>query len=396
MDIAIIGAGPIGGYTSYLLAKAGHTVTLYENHPQVGCPIQCTGILTADFDDFGLDMRSYLVNVIDTVEVYTPNGKLTVKDKNYIVDRTRFDNFFVNMAVQEGAKLLVNHSFAGKNGKGNGPGSEPGIVIRDSANKTDKIIQPDIIIGTDGPLSPTAKAFNFYHPERINFYGIQATVEGSFEPHTIKTYFGNEVCPGLFAWVVPESATIARVGLATTKNSKYYFDKFMQEHNFKAKELQAGAIPIYHPKQRLQSGNCYLAGDAAGYVKATTLGGLVPGLQQAQILADCIGDCIGNGKVGGGKIDTVKVDIGKNYGNSYGKRYEQEITPVRRKMWLHWQLYKLFQKFSDEDWDRLIKYINNSGVTGVLEEHTRDNPWPIVVKALIKEPRLLWFLRKMW
>ncbi|MEK6950966.1 MAG: NAD(P)/FAD-dependent oxidoreductase [Nanoarchaeota archaeon] len=380
MNIAIIGAGPIGGYAGYLLAKAGHTVTLYENHPQVGCPIQCTGILTADFDEFlkesGLTMSSmdaYLVNVIDTVEVYTPKGQLAVKDKNYIVDRTRFDRFFVNLAVQEGAKLFVNHSFSGKNGLG--------IVIRDSTGKVDKTIQPDIIIGADGPLSPTAKAFGFYHPERINFYGVQATVEGNFESHTIKTYFGTTVCPGLFAWIVPESATIARVGLATTKNSKHYFDQFMREHKFVAKEIQAGAIPIYHPQQKLQQGNCYLAGDAAGYVKATTLGGLVPGLQQAQILAKCINN---------------DIDNSGNKDKGIGKSYEQELAPVRRKMWLHWQLYKLFQKFSDEDWDRLVKYIENSGVTKVLEQHTRDNPWPIVVKALVKEPRLLGFLRYLW
>ncbi len=361
MDIAIIGAGPIGGYAGYLLAKAGHSVTLYENHPGVGCPIQCTGILTADYDTFGFPLDSYLVNVIETVEVYTPTGKLTVKDKNYIVDRTSFDRFFVEKAVQEGAKLFVNNSFTGKNGQG--------IIIRDTVNKEDKVVTPEIIIGTDGPLSPTAKAFNFYHPQRENFYGIQATVEGNFEPHTIKTYFGNDVCPGLFAWIVPESSTRARAGLATTKNSKHYFDQFMREHHFVAKEIQAGAIPIYHPQQQLQSGNCYLAGDAATYVKATTLGGLVPGLQQAQILADCI----------------VK-----------GKVYEKEIWSVRRKMWLHLQLHKIFRKCNDKDWGRLIHYIERSGVTKVLEEHTRDNPFPIVLKALLKEPRFLLFLKYLW
>ena len=39
MDIAIIGAGPIGCYAGYLLAKNGHTVSIYENHPQIGLPI---------------------------------------------------------------------------------------------------------------------------------------------------------------------------------------------------------------------------------------------------------------------------------------------------------------------------------------------------------------------
>ena len=265
------------------------------------------------------------------------------------------------MAVKAGAQLFLNHSFTRKEGKN--------IIIKDTINKVEKIIAPDIVIATDGPLSPTAKAYGFYHPERINFYGIQATVEGTFEPHTIQTYFGKDICPGLFAWVVPESATIARVGLATTKNSKHYFDIFMKEHNFVAKEIQAGAIPIYHPQQKLQHENCYLVGDAAGYVKATTLGGLVPGLQQARILADCIIN---------------------------GKNYTKEVKVVRRKMWLHLQVQKIFHKFTDDDWDLLVSYINQPKIQKIFEQHTRDNPFPLVLKSLLKEPRFLRFGKYGW
>lgn len=356
MIISIIGAGPIGGYAAYLLAKTGHNVDLYENHAQVGCPIQCTGILTSDFDEFGFPMDSFLANTIDKIEVITPQQQLAIKQKDYIVHRTQFDSFFVDMAVKAGAKLHLNHSFMRKEGKS--------IIIKDTVNKVEKIITPDIIIAADGPLSPTAKAFGFYHPERINFYGIQATVEGTFEPHTITTYFGTTVCPGLFAWVVPESATVARVGLATVKNSKHYFDQFMQEHHFVAKEIQAGAIPIYHPQQKLQHENCYLVGDAAGYVKATTLGGLVPGLQQAKILADCIIN---------------------------GKSYETKIAPVKKKMWLHWKVHQIFDKFSNGDWDKLVGYVNQPKIQKVFEQHTRDNPIPLVMKSLLKEPRFLRF-----
>src|SRR3989344_588252 len=105
MNLSIIGAGPIGGYTAYLLAKAGHSVSIYENHSQVGCPIQCTGILTADFDAFGFPMDSFLVNTIDKIEVSSPHQNLSVKQKDYIVHRTKFDSFFVDMAVKAGATL---------------------------------------------------------------------------------------------------------------------------------------------------------------------------------------------------------------------------------------------------------------------------------------------------
>ena len=226
-------------------------------------------------------------------------------------------------------------------------------------------MQPDIIIAADGPLSPAAKAFGLYHPGRKNYYGIQAVVEGNFDPQTIKTYFGNEICPGLFAWITPESSKTARVGLAALKNSRAYFDAFMKQQGFIVKEMQAGAIPLFNPQQQLQKDNCYVLGDAAGYVKATTLGGLIPGLKQAEILADCL--------------------INQ-------KNYEQEIQPLKRKMRLHLRAQKLLMKFSDQDWDKLVSYVAQPRIQKLFEKYTRDNPIPLVAGILWREPRFFRFL----
>ena len=359
MNITIIGAGPVGCYTGYLLAKEGHSVTIYENHPQIGSPIQCTGILTADFDRFGFPLDSFLVNTIDRIEVSAPSQQtIGIKQKDYIVCRIKFDNFFADLARKAGAEILVNHSFLRKEGKE--------LVVKDAKNNREIRVSPDIVIAADGPLSPTAKAYSFYHSQRENYYGIQAVVDGKFEPHTIKTYFGNAVCPGLFAWVVPESKTSARVGIATLRKSKDYFDQFMAEHGFIAREIQAGTIPVYHPQQRLHQDNCYLVGDAAGYVKATTFGGLVPGLQQAEILAKCIIN---------------------------GENYDQRCAPLRKQLWLHRKVHDLFEKFTDADWDRLVSYVAQPRIQAVFEKYTRDNPIPLVTLALLKEPRFLRFVK---
>lgn len=389
LNIAIIGAGPIGCYAGYLLAKEGHHVTIYENHQQIGSPIQCTGILTTDFDQFGFPLDSFLVNTIDAIEVFSPSKqKITIKQKNYIVCRFKFDNFFADKARNAGAKILVNHSFirrAAKSEKseekrekykeeGTENGTVDEIVIKDTKNNKEIRLSPDVVIAADGPSSPTAKAYNFYHPSRENYYGIQAIVEGKFEKNIVKTYFGKDICPGLFAWVVPESETSARVGIAAEKDSRKYFDKFLKEHNFTAKEIQAGLIPIYHPKQKLQQNNCYLVGDAAGCVKATTLGGLIPGLQQAEILARCL------------------LQQGKNE----PQNYHNDASSLRRKLWLHLKMHHLFNKFSDKDWDNLISYVGQPKIQAVFEKYTRDNPLPLVLLSLLKEPKFIRFMKYFW
>lgn len=370
MKIAIIGAGPVGCYAGYLLAKAGNEVDIFENHPQVGLPIQCTGLLTSDFDQFNLPLDSFLVNTFHRVKIYAPKEDFDFSQKEYLVCRRRFDNFFADLALKAGAKIYLNYTFIRRgDNKNNDPARKASLVILNQKEKKEITITPDLVIGADGPLSPTAKAFGLYHPQRENYYGIQAVVEGKFDADSFQAYFGKQVCPDLFAWVVPETLNLARIGVAMRSHSQKYFQDFMEKNGFKAREMQAGAIPIYHPKQALRKENCYLLGDAAGFVKATTLGGLVPGLEQAKILADCLIN---------------------------DKDYEKEIKPLARKLKLHLKLKKILDQLSDDDWDRLVRYLKQEKISKVLSQHTRDDPFPLIIKALLKEPKFLYFAKYLF
>jgi len=360
MNVAIIGAGPIGCYCAYLLAKEGHDVHLYEEHKQVGAPIQCTGLLTTDFDEFRLPKESFLVNTFSKIEVNSPHQTAVIPQKEYLVNRTKFDQFLAEMAEKVGAKIHLQHSFLRK--------EDHKLIIKEGKSGKEISLTPDVVIAADGPLSKTAKAYGFYHESRVIYQGIQALVEGKFDPQTYQTFFGIEVCPDLFAWIVPESETLARVGLASTsKDARKMFDKFMSSYNFAVVEMQAGMIPLYHPQQKLQQDNCYVLGDASGFVKATTLGGLIPGLKQAQILADCLNN---------------------------NKNYAKEVKALKKRMDLHLRIRKVMNKFSDKDWDRLVSIIKQPKMQKVLEQHTRENSLPLVFKALIKEPRL-WLFGKL-
>ncbi|MBT4805239.1 NAD(P)/FAD-dependent oxidoreductase [Candidatus Woesearchaeota archaeon] len=361
MKIAIIGAGPIGCYAGYLLAKSGHNVSIYERKKEIGLPIQCTGLLTADFDQFGFDKSSFLVNTFSEIEVNSSNKKLVFSGKEYLVCRKKFDNYLANLALKAGAKIFFGSSFLRR--------EKEDIVVAGGETGQEKIISPEIVIAADGPLSNVAKSYGFYLDKRKNYYGIQAVVRGNFNPQRYRTYFGKETCPDLFAWIVPESKDIARVGLATTKNPRFYFDKFMLGKNFSVMEMQAGTIPLYHPKQKMVRDNCYLLGDASGYVKATTLGGIIPGMKQAQVLVDCIDN---------------------------GKDYEVELGTLRKRMNLHLRLRKVMNKFSDKDWDSVLKLLGQEKVRKVFEEHTRENPLPLVMKTLFREPRFLKFVKYLF
>jgi digeranylgeranylglycerophospholipid reductase len=357
MKVIIIGAGPVGSYTGYLLARSGHDVSIYEEHSEIGLPIQCTGLLTKDFDQFNISKESFLINTLRKVEVNSPHEQAKIKVKEYLVCRQKFDRHIAKLARNAGAKFFLKHSFIKRN--------ENKIVIQNNKTKKEEEFSPDIIIAADGPLSKTAKAYGLYYNKRKNYYGIQATIKGNFNDKCYKTFFGKEICPDFFAWIVPESKTIARVGLASRKSPKVYFYKFIKKNDFKVMEIQAGTIPIYNPKQKLQRGNCYVVGDSSSFVKATTLGGIIPGMKQAQVLVKCI--------------------------KKKKKKYEKEIRPLKRRLRLHLLVRKIIDQFSDKDWDKLVKIIEKKSIQDILSKHTREKLFPILVKCLIKEPKLIYY-----
>ena len=60
--ISIIGAGPAGGQSAYLLAKKGYDVNIYEEHASVGKPFQCTGLATPILEKLAVPDKKLIRN----------------------------------------------------------------------------------------------------------------------------------------------------------------------------------------------------------------------------------------------------------------------------------------------------------------------------------------------
>ncbi|MFA6888229.1 MAG: NAD(P)/FAD-dependent oxidoreductase [Candidatus Woesearchaeota archaeon] len=349
--IAIIGAGPAGNYTAYLLAKAGYDVTIYEEHLNPGLPIQCTGILTEDVYKHLEVPEECITNKMQKVQVYAPdNTVFETKSTDIIVNRNLFDNFLLKKACKAGAKIEKGAKFLYYENN----------MLTIEKNKTVHHISAEILIGADGPNSKVSLLMG---NKRIQTYvGNQATVKGKFQCNTYQVYLGS-CCPEFFAWVVPESADVARIGLATKQTSQIYFNALLKKLNYTTSDIlehQGGLIPIYNPNQILQKNNMYLIGDAATTIKSSTGGGIIPTLEAAETLVKCI---------------------------QQKKNFNKELK--RKKLWLHLFLRKFFDQFTDEDYNSLIHQLNKSNVKKVLEKYTRDNLTQLLSHFILKNPLLI-------
>ncbi|MEE9525441.1 MAG: NAD(P)/FAD-dependent oxidoreductase [Candidatus Woesearchaeota archaeon] len=356
--IVIIGAGPVGCFLGGLLAKAGKDVSIYEEDKEIGKPVQCTGIVTEELNKLIRLDKEFVVNKVKKVRVYSKNNKVEIPINDIVIDREKFDKYLAKKAKEYGAKIHLQHKFLGIRGKK--------AVLADKNNKI-KAVEAEYIIGADGPLSDVAKSNNMFRKK--DFYlGMQARIKGEYDTDIYEVYFGS-VCKDFFAWILPESDKIARIGVASKKDTRAIFKNFLKIKNIKEGDIidyQAGLIPIYNKKTIINRKNVYLVGDAAGQVKATTGGGLVPGLKAAKRLADCL---INNGN------------------------YEKSLRKINKGLGLHLRIRKTLDKFSDKDYNKLIRLMRDKKIKKVLNKHNRDNPKKLVFKTILAKPSLLLYIK---
>jgi len=349
--IAIIGAGPSGAYAALKLAEAGEKVALFEEHALVGRPVQCTGIVTKALFDLVEPSEEYLINELNSVRIIGPSSHIEIPLKEFVLCRDKFDPWLVKKAVAAGAELHLNHRFVGL--KGN-----KALFSNGKSYFFDKII------GADGPSSSVGRAAGLLK-ERKYYFGAQATIKAKFNSKQFTTYFGS-VAPGFFAWVVPESSTRARVGIAAQKYGFNAYEKLLRLVPGVIVDRQAGPIPLFDPNQKARKDNVYLVGDAAGLCKNTTGGGIITGMISGKLAAESI---------------------------LTGKSYEKLLAPLRRELRIHQKIRETLNKFTDADYEKLISWMSVPKVKEILYKYPREFPSRFMLKLVLAQPKLLYFLK---
>lgn len=348
--ISVIGAGPIGSYTAYLLAKQ-KKVEIFEEHSEAGIPLQCAGINSFILGELLKVPEGTITNRTRKARVYSPDGnsvEISFKKPELIIDRTKFDKFLLKKAEKEGAEVYFNHKFVGKSGDN----------IKLKAKNKAITKKTDILVGADGPLSAVAKSAGLFRKRKF-LQGIQVTAQ--YKNQNIIEFYPYI---GAYAWVVPESKSTARIGIAAYSNAKQVFNSFLKKLEIKKTiDMQAGLIPIYD-RQIPQKNNTYLVGDATCQVKATTGGGIVPGIIAANLLSRSI----------------IKKES-----------YTKNLKKLNKELALHKTLRKYLDKMDIKDWSLLIKLAKKEHSKNILQEYSRDFPSKFIFKLLLKELRYLYF-----
>jgi geranylgeranyl reductase family protein len=349
MNIIIVGAGPAGCYSGELLAKQGHNVTIYEKNKKIGSPVQCTGILSDYFSKIMNPSEKFVLNKVNKTRIHSPDGNFVeAKIKtNYVVCRKKFDNYLAKKAKKAGAQIKLKHCLKD--------------IKENITYFGDKELKFDILIGADGPLSTVAKKTGLSKNRK---YLIGTQVEGHLKKDNVVEFFPYI---GNYAWVVPLKEK-CRIGVVSYKKSKKLFDKFIANYNIKSSENQSGIIPVFDPYVKVQKKNIYLVGDAATFNKATSGGGINQSILSAKILGECI-----------------------KSNKSYEKEWKKHMF---NKLYVHWLLHNMMKRFSDKDWNNLIRTFKKPKMKKILENESRDLIVKMILKIAVSEPSLFKYIKK--
>lgn len=367
-SITIVGAGSAGLRLAQKLAEKDVPATVYEDHPEIGIPEHCSGLISArNTKELGFDLSDSFTHTIHGAKLFSPNNtQLRIERKSpvaYVMDRSKFDKTLYKHALKAGADVQLNSSVI--NVKGN-------TLFTQSKGKGG-VKKSDIIVAADGVNSRLRKVAGIESKPTDFIHSYQVKAVGHFEPKFVELYFGNEFAPHFFAWVIPENEESAKVGIGCKMgtNPVTVFKKFLRDKqiNLHIKSDNSFLIPCAPPIRTLVNDPIVLLGDAAYQTKATTGGGIIMNCKSADILADVLSEHV--------------------HHQAPLKNYEERMEPIFRELELHHKIHQYQSSLSDDQMNHFFLKLKDAGMEEFLsKEGDMDEPSRFVGK-LISNPRML-------
>jgi geranylgeranyl reductase family protein len=283
--IAVVGAGPAGGYFASRLARNGFLVDIFDpSHPREK---PCGGVLSAESLEYvpeARDLKS--ANPLKTLAFQTPFGrrfKVTHPRESIAVDRKEFDGYLLNRAIEAGGHHLAERVM--------GVEFLVNEVLIHTKNATRSY---DLVCGADGVRSIVAQAVDMSLASReLGFtMGGWGPTRGTKSEVLIR--FGNHIG---YSWVInrKDCASIGVGGPFLQKDRIIRaFSEFCEEQSISTETLTPykwvipfSASPSY--LQRPRSGPRWLlVGDAAGFCDPLTGEGIHLALASAHSASQAI------------------------------------------------------------------------------------------------------------
>ena len=343
-QVIVVGAGVAGSHAALEAAKNGAKVVLLEEHPQIGIPSHCSGVVSLNgLSILGIGAEpAFSQRTIQGAIFHPPKGDpLELRTKQpvaLIINRAKFDQYVAKKAVSTGVEL---HTKTRVSKFARYPDGRVGVSVQDEEG-----FEGGIVIDASGAGSRLPEQAGLQAPDWNQLLpGLQYELaETPIQGDMVELFFGSHRAPGFFAWSIPTGDHSARVGLASRKgNVKKLLDDMVKEYWPKSnvEGTKSGSVLVSGPIDKCWSENFLVVGDAASQVKQTTGGGIIIG-GYSGILA---------GRAAANAMKTPREERWKIL-MQYDREWRDKFGSDLRRMGI---AHKLFAGLSDETLNKMFE-----------------------------------------
>ena len=262
-DVVIAGGSIAGLLCAREVAKRGHSVLVLEEDDEIGTPEHCGGLVSiTGLDELGIiPIGKTFEHFIESAEIFSPEGNSfsieSKKQKVAEINRRDLDKQIALQAKKNGAEIWVRTSFK--------------EITNEGVKTSEGDINCKIIVDARGVSALVNK-------DRTGMLSsAQYEVFADWiKKGKVEVYFDQKKFPGFFAWVIPSSDGVGKVGVAGRGISVADVLKDFLKSKGKHSIIRKIFAPIWikGPIDKFVSNNVVIVGDAAGQSKPTTAGGI--------------------------------------------------------------------------------------------------------------------------
>ncbi len=341
-DVLIIGAGPAGNVAALELAKGGARVAVIDYRERIGDKL-CTGVIGLECAGKFPVSKGHIRQQVDSALIHSPSGKCYRVRKRgpqaLIVDRVAYVGEVASTAAAQGAEYFIGHRATAIDR------THKGVRVWARRGSSVECLEGRLLLIGTGFRSPITQMAGLCDRSEQEFiFGQQVEVETN-GVKDVEVFIGCGGAAESIGWLVPTSDSSGLVGTISRQKQAVCLDSLVarlrNEGRIEANvhEFNRWGIPV-RPLAATYGARTMVLGDAAGFTKPTTGGGIYYGMMSGLLAAETALEALDSG------------DLSARELQRYERRWKREFG---REMDVGYYARILFEAMSNDQKDEIMK-----------------------------------------